>query len=163
MPEAVRFRGEGKFVRVLLIANLCLWVYFWLAFAKASQPYDPRPWGHFPIDLYSFWGHAIGLTKSSFAYPFVEAIFWVEFPSFLFVTLVQHAFFAKVSADQFFAGISVGGYKLLAIMLLSFLQWYFVGWLGQKLWQKWFRHSPGGLNQAAASNPMPPGASTSRP
>ena len=96
-------------MRVVLIANLCLWAYFWVAFAKASQPYDPRPWGHFPIDLYSFWGHAIGLTKSSFAYPFMETIFWVEFPSFLFVTLVQRAFFAKVSADQFFAGISVGG------------------------------------------------------
>jgi hypothetical protein len=54
MPEAERLHGEGKFVKVLLIANLCLWVYFWLAFAHASQPYDPRPWGHFPIDLYSF-------------------------------------------------------------------------------------------------------------
>ncbi|MGA2372763.1 MAG: hypothetical protein ABSG11_19040 [Candidatus Korobacteraceae bacterium] len=68
-------------------------------------------------------------------------IFWVEFPSFLIVTLMQHAFLSKVSADQFFAGISVGGYKLLAIMLLSFLQWYFVGWMGQKLWQRWFKAS----------------------
>lgn len=134
MPEEGRLHHKLKFVKVLLIANLCLWVYFWLAFAHASQSYDPTPWGHFPIDLYSFWGHAIGLTKSSFAYFFVKIIFWVEFPSFLIVTLIQHLFLPNVSAQQFFAGISVGGYKLLSIMLFSFLQWFFIGWLGHKVW-----------------------------
>lgn len=153
MSKPEEGRTMGKFVKLLLIANLCLWIYFWIAFAQASQPYEPRPWGHLPIDPYSFWGHAIGLTKSSLAYPFVKIIFWVEFPSFLLVTLVQQGFLAKVSADQFFAGISVGGYKLLVIMLLSFLQWYFVGWAAQKLWHRWSSHPTPAPNEAPSTQP----------
>jgi hypothetical protein len=126
----------GKVTMVLLMANLGLWVYFWIAFAQASQPYDPRPWGHNPVDVYCFGGHAIGLTKSAFMYPFMELIRWIEFPSFLLVTLIQWAFFSRVSADQFLLGISTGGYKLLVIMVLSFLQWYLVGKATQRLTRK---------------------------
>jgi len=117
----------GKITVALLIANLVLWAYFWIAFALASEPYDPRPWGHYPVDVYCFWGHAIGLTKSAFMYPFMKVIFWTEFPSFLLVTLIQRAFFSNVSADAFLLGISTGGYRLLVIMALSFVQWYLVG------------------------------------
>jgi hypothetical protein len=123
----------GKVTVALLIANLALWVYFWAAFALASEPYDPRPWGHFPIDPYSVWGYAIGLKKSAFMYPFMKVIFWAEFPSVLLVTLIQRVLFSKVSADAFFLGISAGGYKLLAIMFLSFGQWYAIGKLIQRL------------------------------
>jgi hypothetical protein len=41
-----------------------------------------------------------------------------------------------VSGDTFFAGVSVGGYALLAIMLLSFLQWHMPGRVVQKLLHK---------------------------
>lgn len=129
----------GKLAKVVLTANLCFWIYFSVAFFLAAQPYDPRPWGHFPVDPYSFGGYAIGLTKSSLTYPFMQLAFWIEFPSFLLATLAQHAFFSNLSGDQFFAGISIGGYKLLLVMLLSFLQWYIVAWTGQKLWQRRFR------------------------
>jgi hypothetical protein len=127
----------GKLVKAMLITNLCLWVYFWLAFAHSSQPYDPRPWGHLPVDPYSFWGHAIGLTRSSLTYPFMKLAFWIEFPSFLSVALSRKAFLSGISGDTFFAGVSVGGYELIAIMLLSFVQWYIVAWVVQKLWHRW--------------------------
>lgn len=153
MSKQVESESMGKLVKVLLIVNACLWIYFWFSFARASQPYDPRPWGHFPIDVSSFWGHAIGLTRSSLTYPFMRIIFWTEFPSFLFVTLVQHAFFAKLSADRFLAGISVGGYKLLAIMLVSFVQWYLVGWVGQKLWHRWSSHPTAAPSHAPSTQP----------
>jgi hypothetical protein len=117
----------GKATAVLLAANLGLWVYFWIAFVQASQPYDPRPWGHSPVDVYCLWGHAIGLTRSAFLYPFMGLIRWIEFPSLLLATISQRLFFSKVSADQFLLGVSIGGYKLLVIMVLSFLQWYLVG------------------------------------
>jgi hypothetical protein len=142
----------GKFAKIALIANLCFWLCFWVAFFLAAQPYDPRPWGHVPVDPYSFGGHAIGLTRSSLTYPFMQAAFWIEFPSFLIATLGQRTFFSSVSGDQVFAGISIGGYKLLVVMVLSFVQWYLIGWLGQKLWERWFRHHPGGtLKQAPSS------------
>jgi hypothetical protein len=142
----------GKFAKIVLVANLCFWVYFWVAFFLAAQPYDPRPWGHVPVDPYSFGGHAIGLTRSSLTYPFMQAAFWIEFPSFLLATLGQRAFFSSVSGDQFFAGISVGGYKLLVVMVLSFLQWYFMGWLGRKLWERWSRHHPSGALKHSPSS-----------
>ena len=72
----------GRLTKTALIGNVCLWVYFWFAFAYAAQPYDPRPWGHLPVDPYSFGGHAIGLTRSSLTYPFMKVAFWIEFPSF---------------------------------------------------------------------------------
>ena len=127
------FQKLGKITATLLMANLLLWVYFWTAFALAAEPYDPRPWGHYPVDLYCLWGSAIGLTKSALMYPFMKAIFWTELPSFWLVTLIQRTLFSKVSADAFLFGISTGGYKLLVIMALSFFQWYLVGRLIQKL------------------------------
>jgi len=63
-----------RLVSVLLIGNLCLWLYFGLSFVRACEPYDPRPGGHLPVDPYSFWGHAIGLSKSSHTYIFVKAV-----------------------------------------------------------------------------------------
>jgi hypothetical protein len=134
----VEREAMGKLAKSMLIANLCLWVYFWLAFGHSSEPYDPRPWGHMPVDPYSFWGRAIGLTRSSLTYPFMKATFWIEFPSFLSVALFRKAFLSGVSGDTFFAGISVGGYELLVIMLLSFMQWYIVAWMVQRFWQRWF-------------------------
>ncbi len=128
----------GKVTVVLLTANLGLWVYFWIAFAQASQPYDPRPWGHPPVDVYCLWGHAIGLTRSAFMYPFMGLIRWIEFPSFLLVTLIQRVFFSSLSADQFLLGVSTAGYKLLVVMVLSFLQWYLVG----KAIQRFARRGP---------------------
>lgn len=146
-------RPMGRLSKTILSANLCLWIYFWLAFARASQPYNPRPWGHPPVDPYSFWGHAIGLTTSSLTYPFMRMAFWIEFPSFLGVALVRKAFLSGVSGDTFFAGVSVGGYALLAIMLLSFVQWYFVGLAAQKLWHRWSSHPTPAPNEAASTQP----------
>ena len=140
----------GKLAKFVLMANLCFWTYFWFAFAYSSEAYDPRPWGHMPVDPYSFWGHAIGLTRSSLTYPFMKVAFWIEFPSFFSVTLLRRAFLSGVSGDTFFAGISIGGYELLAIMLLSFLQWYLIGWLCQKLWQKWFGSAAGEATNATS-------------
>jgi hypothetical protein len=156
-------RRLGKAVKMLLVANLCLWVYFWIGFAGASYRYKPDPLGHPAGTGYAFWGHSIAVTESGFKYPFFRVVSYVEFPSIALATLVARLFSPRLILYGFFAGISKGGWLLLAVMVLSFLQWYLVGWAGQKLWQRWFSHPAGVLNQAAASGPMPPGASTSRP
>lgn len=126
-----------KLVKPLLIANVCLWIYFWIGFIHVSQPYDPRPWGHAPIEPYSFAGHAVGLTTSTFSYTFMKVVYWAEFPSFVFVSVLMRILFGRLPSDRFFAGISVGGYKLLAVMMVSFFQWYWVGWTIQKLQRRW--------------------------
>src|SRR5271168_4153585 len=152
----------GKLVKVLLVVNLCLWVYFWIAFAQASYPFRPDPLGHPAGTGYTFWGHSIAVVESGFVYPFFKVMVYGEFPSFALATLVVRMFSPHQLINGFFAGISGGGWLLLAVMMLSFLQWYLIGWLGQKLWQRWFKHPTGGLNQAAAPSPIPPGATISR-
>jgi hypothetical protein len=130
----------GKLLKAMLSANLCLWIYFWLSFAYASQPYTLPPRGNLPVDPYIFWGHAIGITRSSLTHLFMKVVFTVEFPSFLAVRLPRNAFLPNVGGNAMLAGISVGGYELLAIMLLSFVQWYLVVWVVQKLWHRWSNH-----------------------
>lgn len=161
MSKAMRSHSAGKFMKVLLAANLCFWIYFAISFAQASYPFKHDPWGHPAGAGYTFLGHSIGIVESPFAHLFFQVMFWVEFPSFAVARLGQNLLFPHVTGDQFFAGISEGGWRLLIVALLSFLQWYLVGGVGQKLWQRWFRHPAGGLNQAAA--PMPPEATASRP
>src|ERR1700682_313792 len=112
----------GKFVKLLLLANLCLWIYFWVGFAHSSQPYDSRPWGHPPVEPYSFGGHAVGLTTSIYSYSFMRVTYWAEIPSFGFVSIVMRVLFGRLPSDELLFGISVGGYKLLGVMIVSFFQ-----------------------------------------
>ena len=137
MSKQVEPERMGKLVKVLLVVNLGLWVYFWIAFAQASYPFRSDPLGHPEGTGYTFWGHSIAVVESGFVYPFFKVMFYTEFPSFALATLVVRTFSPHQLINGFFAGVSGGGWLLLAIMLLSFLQWYFVGWLGQKLWRKW--------------------------
>jgi hypothetical protein len=122
-----------KITNILLAANLCLWLYFWFGFAQAAEPYNPRPFGHLPLDPYSFWGHAIGLGTSSLSYPFMKVVFWPNLPSFFVVALIRNIFFRNIGSDSIYVGISIGGYFLLLTMMISFAQWYLVGRICKKL------------------------------
>jgi hypothetical protein len=163
MPETMRSQSAGKFTKLLLAANLCFWIYFAISFAQASYPFKHDPWGHPAGAGYTFLGHSIGIVESPFLHPFFNGMFWVEFPSFALARVGENLFFPHVTADQFLAGISEGGWRLLVVVLLSFLQWYLVGWVGQRFWQRWVSHPAGGVNRPAAASPMPPGATASRP
>ena len=127
----------GKIVKVLLIANLGFWIYFAVSFAHASYPFKRDPLGHPAGAGYTFLGHSIGVVESPFSHLFYQAMFWVEFPSFATARLCQNLLFPHVTGDQFFAGISEGGWRVLATALMSFFQWYIVGRLMQKLCHKW--------------------------
>jgi hypothetical protein len=153
MPETMRSHSRGKFVSVLLVANLCFWIYFAISFAQASYPFKRDPWGHPAGAGYTFLGHSIGVVESPFAHPFYQAMFWVEFPSFAVARLGQNLLFPHVAGDQFFAGISEGGWRVLVVALLSFLQWYLVGWVGQKLWHRWTSHPTAAPSQAPTTQP----------
>jgi hypothetical protein len=85
-------------------------------------------------------------VESGLVYPFFRVAFYVEFPSFALATLVVRVFSPHQLLNGFFAGISGGGWLLLAVMLLSFLEWYFIGWVVQKLWRRWSGHPTGGGN-----------------
>jgi hypothetical protein len=141
MTEEILSHSTGKFIKVLLIANLCLWIYFWIGFARASYPYKPNPLGHPAGTGYTYWGHSIAVAESGLKYPFFKAVFYPELPSFAIAVLIERVFDPQLISHRFIAGISMSGWSLLATMLLSFLQWYLVGWVGQKLWHRWSSHS----------------------
>jgi hypothetical protein len=128
----------GKIAKLLLIANVCLWVYFWIAFGHASYAFRPHPLGHPARFGYTFWGHSLTQVESGLVYRFFRIAFFAEFPSFLLAMLVAHVLSPHMLLNWFFAGISGEGWLLLAVMALSFLQWYFIGWVAQKLCRKWF-------------------------
>jgi hypothetical protein len=141
MSESIHSRRVGRIVKVLLIGNLCFWIYFAISFAHASYTFKHNPWGHPAGAGYTFFGHSIGLVESPFTHRFFQVMFSVEFPSFAVARLGQNLLLPEVTGDQFFAGISEGGWRVLATVLLSFLQWYLVGWVGQKIWGRWIRDS----------------------
>ena len=151
MPKAMWSDSTGKFMKVLLVANLCLWIYFWIAFAQTSYPFRPNPLGHPAGTGYTFWGHSIAVVESGLVYPFFRVVFYVEFPSFLLATLVARVFSPHLLLNGFFAGISGGGWLLLAEMALSFFQWYFIGWIAQKLWHRWSGHATPASSQAPST------------
>ena len=128
----------GKLVRILLVLNVCLWVYFWISFAQASYVFRPDPLGHPAGTGYTFWGHAVGVVESGLVYPFFRIVFYVEFPSFIVAVLIERVFDPQLTSHRFLAGISVGGWSLVETMLLSFIQWYLIGCIAQKLWYRFF-------------------------
>jgi hypothetical protein len=136
MPEEMFPHSTGRSTKVLLIANLCLWVYFWVGFVRASYPYRPNPLGHPAGTGYTYWGHSIAVTESGLKYPFFRAVFYPELPSFAIAVLIARVFDPQLISHRFIAGISIPGWSLLGTMLLSFFQWYLVGWVAQKLWRR---------------------------
>lgn len=122
----MQLRTRKRMVTIFFLANTLFWVYFWTAFALSSEPHEPRPWGHFPVDEHTFWGHSIGLTKSTQLYPFMRWARRVQFPSFVAVIVIENLFFREIGAGTTLLGISFQGWRLLVVMLVSFLQWYLV-------------------------------------
>src|SRR5882724_11048502 len=141
MPEQAKARGVGKLVVTLLGANLCVWIYFWIGFAYASYPYQPLGRnGHPSGSGFTFWHNSIGLGESGLTYLFFRIVHSIELPSFIATFLCFRIFDPPFAAEGFFLGLSEGGWYLIVTMMVSFCQWYFVGWAIQKLRHRWFNH-----------------------
>jgi len=145
-----------KAPKALVMANVCLWLYFWAAFAHSSYPFRPDPLGHPAGTGYTFWGHSIAVVESALVYPFFRAIFYAGFPSFALATFIAQALSPNLLLNSFLWGISGGGWLLLAVMVLTVLQWYLIGYVVRKLWRKWFGPETGIRSEAPTSGPIPP-------
>ena len=160
----------------LLLLNGVFWVGFWVCFLVASQPNEDRyclP--DHCLDPYVFWGRAIGLAYNPLAAPFMKVMVCLELPAFFLATVTQNLLtgepasrslvgalgwfgdklfpgaYPNTSGGILFLGISINGYRLLATMLLSFFQWYFIGWVFQKLWHRWSTRSIPGPRRVAGT------------
>jgi hypothetical protein len=123
-------------MKILLIGNICLWIYFCAAFAHASYPFQPDPLGDPAGTGYTFWGHSIAIVESEFIYPFYRVVYYAEFPSFALAQLIIWTISPNLVLYGFWGGISLGGWLLLGVMVISFFQWYVVGMAAHRLWQK---------------------------
>src|SRR3984957_17396064 len=83
MSASAQIRRMGTFTTLLLVLNLCLWIYFVISFATTSYPFERDPWGHPAGAGYTFLGHSIGVVESPFSHTFYRVMVWVEFPSFV--------------------------------------------------------------------------------
>ena len=145
---------------ILLLLNGIFWAYFWTCFAAASLPNNGRFCMDHCYEPFVFFGHGIGLAMNPLAHGFMKLMVGLELPSFSMATLLQNVFtgepqtrlFVGVLGDfgyklfpgypngagaRIFLGISINGYRLLATMFLSFVQWLLIGkflsWAVRKL------------------------------
>jgi hypothetical protein len=143
-----------KFDRIVVSAlafNALFWLYFWISFALAAEPYDPHPQGaHFPTNPLTVWGYSIGLVERLSDHVSWILVMIVQFPSLVAATLFRHVGFviAKHTFDPSspapfpftqgwtLAGIDTLGWVVITTMLISFLQWYLIGRLVSWAWRR---------------------------
>lgn len=121
--------GSHPFARLLLLANVVFWIAFATNFLVNSRAYRPHP----PIfeeesPLYTYYGRA--LPAQQYMTPLMRTTRLLQWPSFLaarpfFWYFDNHG----IDGERLYGRISVTGYYLLIVCLLSFLQWYLVGLL----------------------------------
>jgi hypothetical protein len=121
-----------------MLGNLSLWAYFWIGFANAAYEFRRDPLGHPSGTGYTYWSHSIAVEESPFIYPFFKIAFIVNFPSFAAILLLGHALLPHEFSTSFFAGVSVDGWLLLLVIVVSFFQWSgiasLIHWLRRKWW-----------------------------
>jgi hypothetical protein len=128
-------------VSCFLLANLLFWVYFWVDFGLRAERYVPHPPAFEEILPF--------LVVAGLAIPTVEPIQYEWNWRALRLAVMIHlpAFSATQPLiwignwlelrheeepgelgfwDKTFLGTSMGGYRLILVMLLSFLQWYLI-------------------------------------
>ena len=132
---------------LLLVMNAIFWLYFFCYFVVEAKREDPQLCMDHCHPAYAFWGHGIGYIMYPLSFTFMKTMIVVEYPSFALATYFENLitpvssqviligsrssypwewFPLNLSGGRVFLGISLDGYKLLLVVLLSFLQWWFV-------------------------------------
>lgn len=130
---------------ILMLANAAFWLFFAVNFALVNKPYKPHV-KHFEEESppYIYWGHALPFEQ--FTAPFVRAAHLVEMPSFYAAAPFNlYCSYRGIFVDNLYFGISEGGYYLILVCLISFLQWYLVGRLAQFFLRVLNRRRAGGV------------------
>lgn len=115
------------FAKVLVVANVLFWLVFAVYLVSQSYPYRPHRilFEEVPPS-YIFWGCAFPVEK--YMSPIMRATRFIQAPSFYASTPFFWYFDSRgVFVNDLYAGVSVGGYYLIIVCLLSFAQWYVTG------------------------------------
>jgi hypothetical protein len=118
-----------RFRRLLVLANGVFWIVFGINFVANSYAYRPHPPAFeeiLPSYVFASRAFPVGLYMS----PLMRITRAVQWPSFRAASPFFLPFNRRIiSVNQVYWGISVGGYYLVLVCLLSFLQWYLLGFL----------------------------------
>lgn len=113
--------------KLLIMANGAFWLLFGSYFGAQSYTYRPHT-KVFEEETppYIFWGRAFPFEQ--YMNPVMRATRFIQAPSF-YAARPFFSYFDKrgIVVDHTYWGISIGGYYLIVVCLLSFLQWYLVG------------------------------------
>ncbi len=127
--------------RKLILANGIFWLIFVIYFAAESHPYIPhKPAFEEELPGYTYFGRALSI-EAEYMGLFLKVTRLVQWPSF-FVTRPFFWYFNSrgIVVDHLYLGISVGGYYLILVCSVSFLQWYLIGrfvdWVKRRLTMK---------------------------
>ena len=122
-----------RFTRLLIIANAVFWLAFGTLFVAKSYPYKPHKLVFEEVTpSYIFFGRALRQidTGTGVGLPplLIKLTYAIQKPSVLAARPFFWYFNSRgITVDRQYRGVSVGGYYLLLVCLLSFLQWYLVG------------------------------------
>jgi hypothetical protein len=134
VPMANRYLRHMKTAtRVLVIANALFWLSFSVFFIIKSYPTEPHRRVVFgfeetPPNLIYF-GRAFCYFQDAQTFEVVRAIHLVQMPSFYAASPLNWYLCHRrgMVVDDVYWGISEGGYYWLLVCMFSFLQWYLVG------------------------------------
>lgn len=128
--------GSPPLARLLLLANALLWLTFAVYFFAQSHPWKPHQKVFEEVSPpYIFWGRAFPVDQ--YMSSFMRATRLIQAPSFYAATPFFWYFNNRgILVDDLCAGVSIGGYYLVVVCLLSFAQWYLAGRLIDRLWRR---------------------------
>ena len=134
------YLGTRRLISLLILANGLFWLAFAINFVVVSRAYKPHPpLFEEPSPPYIFWSRAFPFEQ--YMSPFMRATRFLQRPSFYAASPLNFCFSRRgIVVDHTYWGVSVGGYYLIAVCLLSFAQWYVIGWVVQKIWYRWSGH-----------------------
>ena len=143
--NSVKGGGIGttrRLIPVTLLYNVGFWVYFWSDFAIQALPYrEHRPVFEEILPLYVVFNRAVPFPDDYYRFS-VQLAHWVQAPCFwLMVPITKLLNWMGPTSgptlwDRTFFGTSPGGYQLIGVTFLSFLQWLAVATLGLWLYGK---------------------------
>lgn len=121
--------GSRPITKALVLANVVFWVVFAVYFVAHSYPYEPHRMSFEEVaPSYVYCGRAFPVDEYMSA--FMRATRLIQAPSF-YAAEPFFWYFDKrgIVVNNLYAGVSVGGYYLVVVCLLSFAQWHLTGLL----------------------------------
>jgi hypothetical protein len=150
-------KSRSSFAKLVTLANGLYWMVFAVLFVAGSYPYRPHRLAFEEVTpSYIFFGKALRQidTGTGVGLPplLITLTYAIQRPSVLAARPFYWYFDSHgITVDHLYGGISIGGYYLLLVCLLSFVQWYLVGWVGQKFWHKWSSRPTAGSSRAPST------------